>query len=38
MIGSEKEDTKAAVGKGTVADDNFMELTQFVSTNLPTDV
>ena len=38
MIGSEKGVTKAAVGKGTVADDNFMKLTQFVSTNLPTDV
>ena len=35
MIGSEKEVTKTAVGKGTVADDNFMELTQIVSTNLP---
>ena len=35
MIGSEKEVTNAAVGKCTVADDNFMELTQIASTNLP---
>ncbi|KAK2561822.1 hypothetical protein P5673_015209 [Acropora cervicornis] len=35
MIGSEREFTKAAGGKGPVADDNFMELTQIVSTNLP---
>ena len=35
MIGSEKEVTKAAGGKGTVADDNLMELTQIVSPNLP---
>ena len=35
MIGSEREVTKAVGGKGTVADDNFMELTQIVSTNLP---
>ena len=35
MIGSEKEVTKAAGGKGTVADDNFMELTQIVSPDLP---
>ena len=35
MIGSEKEVTKAAGGEGTVADDNFMELTQIVSPNLP---
>ena len=35
MIDSEKEVTKAAGGKGTVADDNFMELTQIVSPNLP---
>ena len=35
MIGSEKEVTKAAGGKDTVADDNFMELTQTVSTKLP---
>ena len=35
MIGSEKEVTKAAGGKGTVADDNFTELTQIVSPKLP---
>ena len=35
MIGSEREVTKAAGGKDPVADDNFMELTQIVSTNLP---
>ena len=35
MIGSEKEVTKAAGGKGTLADDNFMELTQIVSPDLP---
>ena len=35
MIGSEKEVTKAAGGKDIVADDNFMELTQIVSPNLP---
>ena len=35
MIGSEREFTKAAGGKGPVADDNFMELTQIVSANLP---
>ena len=35
MIGSEREVTKAAGGKGTVADDNFMELTQIVAANLP---
>ena len=34
MTGSEKEDTKAVGGKDTVADDNFMELTQIVSPNL----
>ena len=31
VIGSEKEVTKAAGSKGTVADDNFMELTQIVT-------
>ena len=35
LIGSEKEVTKAAGGKDTVADDNFMELTQIVSPDLP---
>ena len=30
MIGSEEEVTKAVDDKGTVADDNFMELTQIV--------
>ena len=35
MIGSEKEVTKAAGVKGTVAVDNFKELTQIVSPNLP---
>ena len=34
MTGSEKEDTKAVGSKGTVADDNLMELTQIVSPNL----
>ena len=34
IIGSEKEVTKAVGGNGTVADDNFMELTQIVSPNL----
>ena len=35
MIGSEREVTKAARGKGTVANDNFKELTHIVSPNLP---
>ena len=35
MIGSEKEVTKAAGGKGTVADDKFMDLIQIVSPDLP---
>ena len=35
MIGSEERVTKAVDGKGTVADDNFMELTHIVSPNLP---
>ena len=35
MIGSEKEVTKATGGKGTVTDDNFMELTQIVLPDLP---
>ena len=35
MIGSEEGVTKAVDGKSTVADDNFMELTQIVSPNLP---
>ena len=34
IIGSEKEVTKAAGSKGTVADDNFKELTQILSPNL----
>ena len=35
MIGSEEEVTKAVDDKGTVADGNFMELTQIASPNLP---
>ena len=35
MIGSEERLTEAVDGKGTVADDNFMELTHIVSPNLP---
>ena len=35
MIVSEKEVKKAAGGLGTVADDNFTELTQIVSPDLP---
>ena len=35
MIGTEEEFTKGVHGKGTVADDNFMELTQIVPPNVP---
>ena len=35
MIGSEEQFTKAVDSKGTVADDNFMELTQIVPPNVP---
>ena len=35
MIGSEGGVSKAVDGKGTVADDNFMELTHIVSPSLP---
>ena len=35
MIGSEEGVSKAVDSKGTVADDNFMELTRIASPNLP---
>ena len=35
MIGSEEDVLKAVDRKSTVADDNFMEVTQIVSPNRP---